>query len=240
MKLANRSLYLQARDMIMELINDNFEPMQQIPSEQKLSNQLGVSRNTIREAIKTLEQEGFLFSRHGVGTFVIGSNKSLKTNITTLESSTNIIQSHGYEPGTINVISYKKNTPAEVGKMLSIEGEEDVYYIERVRTADGEPVVYVEDYIPYYPGMEDEYEEKYYESLLNFMEQFNLNVSFAVCTLKAVISDEKIESKLHLKEKSALLLLKQTHYSTNGVPILYSDSYYLSEKFEFNVIRKRV
>ncbi|MFG6120958.1 GntR family transcriptional regulator [Thalassobacillus sp. B23F22_16] len=240
MKLANRSLYLQARDMIFDLINDNLEPMEKIPSEQKLSEKLGVSRNTIREAIRTLEQEGFLFSKQGVGTFVIGSKNSLKTNITTLESSTNIIKAQGYIPGTMNVFSEVQTAPHRVGKQLSLEEKGgEVFYIERVRTADTTPVVYVEDYIPYVNGMEHEYEEQYYESLLKFLDKFGMEISFSVCSIKAVISDDKIASKLQLKEQSALLLLKQTHYSNNGVPVLYSDSFYLSDKFEFNVIRKR-
>lgn len=239
MKLEHRSLYMQARDMIYELIKKEFEPMQKIPSEQKLSEQLGVSRNTVREAIRTLEQEGLLLSRHGVGNFVIGSKKELKTTITTLESSTNIIKAHGYIPGTKNVVSNIIDVSEEVKGQLLLEDNKKAFYIERVRTADGESVVYVEDYIPYQSGMELEYKETYHESLLEFLEKFDYKVSFAICTLKAVISDEKVEKKLDLNEKSALLLLKQVHYSTAGVPVLYSDSYYLSDKFEFNVVRKR-
>ncbi|MEH7305487.1 GntR family transcriptional regulator [Neobacillus drentensis] len=230
---------MQVRDMIYELVKNEFEPMQKIPSEQKLSEQLGVSRNTVREAIRTLEQEGILLSRHGVGNFVIGSKKGLKTTITTLESSTNIIMAHGYLPGTKNVVSNVIVVPEDVRDQLLLKENKNVFYIERVRTADGESVVYVEDYIPYQSGMELEYKETYHESLLEFLEKFDHKVSFSICTLKAVISDEKVEKKLDLNEKSALLLLKQVHYSTAGVPVLYSDSYYLSDKFEFNVVRKR-
>lgn len=239
MKLANRSLYLQARDMIFNLIEEEIEPMQKIPSEQKLSEMLGVSRNTVREAIRTLEQEGILYSRHGIGTFVIGTKKSLKTNISTLESSTNIILGHGYEPGTKNVLLAKSKATPEICKNLSISEDHDVFYIERVRTADNEPVVYVEDYIPYEMGMEEKYKGEYYESLLEFLELFGHNVAFSICKIKAVISEPKIEEKLELKEKNALLLLQQVHYSQKGEPVLYSDSYYLSDRFEFNLIRKR-
>ncbi|GFZ82125.1 putative HTH-type transcriptional regulator YmfC [Compostibacillus humi] len=239
MKLTNRSLYLQARDLIYELISD-YPPMVKIPSEQKLSEQLGVSRNTIREAIRTLEQEGILFSRQGVGTFVIGSKKNLKTNIATLESSTNIILSQGYKPGTKIIKTDIINPDSHVGDKLALNENDQIFYIERVRLADEEPVVYVEDYIPYKPGMENKYKANYYESLLIFLEEFDLDVAFSICSIKAVISDEKVEQKLELDSKQALLLLQQTHISKNGTPVLYSDSYYLSEKFEFNVIRKRV
>ncbi|SFE54145.1 transcriptional regulator, GntR family [Alteribacillus iranensis] len=221
------------------MINKELNPMEKIPSEQKLSNQLGVSRNTIREAIRTLEQEGVLYCKHGVGTFVIGSKDSLKTNITTLESSTNIIKSQDYFPGTQNVDTKVMKAPSNVKSKLSLEEHSNVFYIERVRTADTQPVVYVEDYIPYIDEMENEYREKYYESLTEFLGKFEMEFSFSICSIKAVISDEKVMKKLELKEKSALLLLQQTHYSDKGIPVLYSDSYYLSDKFEFNVIRRK-
>jgi GntR family transcriptional regulator len=240
MKLANRSLYLQARDMIFNLIEEEIQPMQKIPSEQRLSEMLGVSRNTIREAIRTLEQEGILYSRHGIGTFVIGSKKSLKTNVSTLESSTKIILDHGYQPGTKNVVAVKMKSPPEICKKLNLYPDREIFYIERVRTANNEPVVYVEDYIPYEFGMEEKYKGEFYESLLEFLALFGHQIVFSICKIKAVISEPKIEEKLELKEKSALLLLQQVHYSDRGEPVLYSDSYYLSDKFEFNVVRKRI
>jgi GntR family transcriptional regulator len=240
MKLVNRSLYLQARDMIFQLIEEELGPMQKIPSEQKLSEMFGVSRNTVREAIRTLEQEGILHSRHGIGTFVIGSKKSLKTNIAMLESSTNIIHGHGYQPGTRNVLAEIRMAPADICKHLHLEENQPVFYIERVRTADEEPVVYVEDYIPYVVGMEEKYKGEVFVSLLEFLASFGHHIAFSICTMKAVISEQKIEEKLELKEKCALMLLQQVHFSQKGEPVLYSDSYFLSDKFEFNVIRKRV
>lgn len=195
MKLVNRSLYLQVRDKILELINEQIGPMEKIPSEQKLAEELKVSRNTIREAIKTLEQEGILYSRHGVGTFVIGSKESLKTNISTLESSTNIIISQGYQPGTKSVETKVIECPEEIRKKLSLLPGDEVFYIERVRTANEEPVVYVEDYIPYQLGMDRKYQEQYYESLLSFLELFDIEIAFSICSIKAMISNERVASR---------------------------------------------
>jgi GntR family transcriptional regulator, transcriptional repressor for pyruvate dehydrogenase complex len=49
------------------------KPGEQLPSERELSNQLNVSRNAIREAIRLLEAQGFLEVRQGIGTFVLKS-----------------------------------------------------------------------------------------------------------------------------------------------------------------------
>lgn len=240
MKLSNRSLYAQARDAILEIINHNTVFMAKLPSEQELSERLGVSRNTIREAIRSLENDAYVTSRHGVGTFIIHDTKNINYNIAQLESATSIIQNHGYQAGTKSIFCNRQEASNRIAKHLHIQSLQDVFYIERVRTADGKPVVYVEDYLPYSEGMMENFKEVYHESLLEFLEKSGHKITFCDCTIHAVTSTPKIQSWLELPEPSALLLLQQIHYSAKGIPILYSDSYFISKKFEFNIIRKSV
>ncbi len=238
MKLKNDKLYKQARDVILNMIETDFEPMQQFYSENKLSKMLGVSRNTIREALRSLEQDGIIYSKQGVGTFVIGINNNVKTNITSLESSTKIIQDNGYKPGTIKYKSNRVKASESIAKKLNLTDDKEIFYIERVRTADKKPVVYVEDYLPILPGMEGSGGE-FGESLFDYFSQIGLKIGFSNARIKSVISSKKMMNKLNLEEVKALLLLEQIHFSDKGEAVLYSDSYFLSDKFEFNVIRKK-
>jgi GntR family transcriptional regulator len=238
-KIKRRSLSSQARDEILELIlNDEYKFMDQLPSEQDLADQLGVSRNTIREAIRLLESDGYVIARHGVGTFVIRNMDSIRTNIANLESSTKIIATHGYCPGTKSIITSVFSACGFVARELGLSEDDNIFYIERVRTADGKAVVYVEDYIPYIEGMERKYLEDRRESLLEFLQSFDHTISFSVCRISAVISDDKIAEKLELSQPTALLKLTQTHYNSFGHPALFSNSFYDSNMFEFSVIRK--
>lgn len=126
MKLTNRSLYSQARDAILEIINQRSQFMEKLPSEQELSEQLGVSRNTIREALRSLENDGYVISRHGVGTFIIRDTKSMKYNISMLESITKIIQSHGYKPGTRDILCCRTEPSEQIARKLRLSDDQDV------------------------------------------------------------------------------------------------------------------
>lgn len=239
MKLTNISRTAQVRAAIRERIaNSDF--MSQLPSEQELAQDLGVSRNTVREALKVLETEGLLVSRQGIGTFVItyrDDKSSIRYNLALLDSTTRIIAESGSVPGTQNVYFDKRKAPEHVARALGGDSSMDVLYIERVRTADGEPIVFVEDYIPYAAGMLEDFSCRQDGPLFDFMNSY-FPVSFANASLHAVISDERLMFKLRLSDPKALLLLQQVHYSDKGHPVVYSDSYFITEKIEFNLVRR--
>lgn len=216
--------------------------MSQLPSEQKLASQLGVSRNTVREALKTLENEGLVISRHGVGTFVTRYNGSenIRYNIATLDSTTKIITDHGYIPGTKSIYyDVRMISNNNISKIFGSDTPVKILYIERVRTANKNPIIFVEDYIPYRDGMLEEYSKMKNDSLFSFINKYN-TVSFANCSIHTMISDERLMEKLELDEPKSLLLLQQIHYSSRGIPVFYSDSYFLTDKLEFNLIRRYV
>lgn len=240
MKLVNRPLYAQAREEILKIIDEMQEFMSRLPSEQELSSRLGVSRNTIREALKSLENEGVLTSRHGVGTFVLHNTKSMKHNIAVLNSTTAIIENQGFAPGVRDIYFDKRTIQTPVVQHLGGEFSMEVLYVERVRTANDVPMIFVEDYIPYTNEMLENYSDYKDKGLFTFLELFGHQVSFSTCSIDAVLSDERLMNRLSLKSPKALLKLQQTHFSTKGIAILYSDSYFLTDELEFNLVRKCV
>lgn len=238
MKLTTLSLFSQAKTEITNLINQNYTFMSKLPSEQQLAEQMGISRNTVREALKALENEGVVISRHGVGTFVINTPGNLKHNISVLNSTTDIIANNGYRPGSKNVGYDKRKAPAEITRRLNLPENQDFLYIRRVRSADDKPIAYVEDYIPYQEGLLETFSTDIETPLFPWLKQHGKKPAFSNCTIHAVLSTPEHQQYLALSELTGLLLLQQSHYSSKGELILYSDSYFLTSELEFSLVRR--
>jgi GntR family transcriptional regulator len=238
-KTDNRHLYLQVIDRLKKDMEAGvFKEKEKLPSEFDLSKQLGVSRATLREALRILEEDGVIIRRHGVGTFV-NAKPVFESGIEQLNSVTNMILQAGMEPGTIFLSSTTQEPTEEDSKRFTCHEEEEIITIERVRTANGEPVVYCIDKLPIKVLPRDFNHED--NSIFHVLEtQGNRRITYAVAQIEPLGYHDKISPILECEPETALLCLKQMHYDEMDEPILYSMNYFKSDKFSFHVLRKRV
>ncbi|MGE6261189.1 GntR family transcriptional regulator [Heyndrickxia sporothermodurans] len=238
-KSDSRHLYLQVIDRLKKDIDAGvYKEKEKLPSEFDLAKQLGVSRATLREALRILEEENAITRRHGVGTFV-NSKPLFSSGIEQLYSISDMIIQGGMEPGTIFLHSMTTVPTEEDIQRFSCDKEEEMAVIERVRTANGNPVVYCIDKIPnkFFPW---EYSSKD-ESLFTILEQKNgKRITHAITKIEPVGYHEKISPILECDPETSLLVLKQLHFNENDEPILYSVNYFKADKFSFHVVRKRI
>jgi len=147
-KTDNRHLYLQVIDRLKKDIDNGvYKEKERLPSEFELSRQLGISRATLREALRILEEENRIVRRHGVGTFV-NAKPLFTSGIEQLYSVTDMIKMAGMEPGTVFLSSTNQVPTDEDLTRFSTTQDEEMTVIERVRTANGDPVVYCVDKVP--------------------------------------------------------------------------------------------
>jgi len=239
LEMSNRSRYLMIIEKIKNDINNGIlKAGEQLPSEYKYAKALGVSRTTLREALRILEEENIVIRRHGIGTF-INRKPIFNSGIEELISITDMILNEGKKPGTRLLFSDYTNPIEEDIKELKLSEDDQVFLVKRVRTADESPMVYCIDKIPANLIPQGTLLEQ--ESLFAFIEETSSStISYATAVIETMSYHKEISSILECEEGSPLLVLKQTHFDQYDTPVLYSINFFKSDTFRFSVFRKRV
>jgi GntR family transcriptional regulator len=208
-----------------------------LPSENELAKRFGVSRATLREALRILEEEGFIIRKHGIGTF-IAEKQVFKGGIEQLFSVTEWIRRTGYTPGTSGFSMRIIQATDEWRERFDMEDLRFLYEITRIRTANEQPVVFCRDIVPV-PYLTEEWKEKY-ESLLEALTNISgIEIRYAIADILPVAYDPEVSPLLQLTQGETMLLLEQLHYDAADRPIIFSTNYFRADKFHFHVMRKR-
>jgi GntR family transcriptional regulator len=238
---SSKTLTEAAQEEIRQaILNGTYRPGSQLPGEMELGSMLGVSRTVVREALRMLEEDGLITRRHGVGTFV--RKHPILNNLSLDFGTTEMISSAGMTPGTTMFEITVNVAAGEVAEALSLEAGQPVVTIERIRTADGRPVVYSLDCFPQsLVGDLDQVAElaRQHESLYHVLQNnFGMTIDYGVARILPVAATDDIASLLGIEPGSLLLYLLQTDYSPNDDPILYSREYHLPDAFDFLILRR--
>ncbi|MCM3709885.1 GntR family transcriptional regulator [Sporosarcina luteola] len=239
-KTDHRHLYVQVIERLKEDIDSGvFKENERFPSEFELARTLGVSRATLREALRVLEEEKVIVRKHGVGTFV-NPRPLFTSGIEQLSSVSSMICDAGMVPGTI-FMEVQEDLPNDemVGK-FGCDENDSLVTIKRVRTADGEPVVYCIDHV-LSKNLDGGSDVILNESIFDLIEKSGqIRIAQAVANIEPVGYDDEASSILRCGVDIPLLVLLQHHYSEEGEMVLYSKNYFRADKFSFHVVRKRV
>jgi GntR family transcriptional regulator len=239
-KSDHRALYLQVIDrMKQDIAAGLYKEKEKLPSEFELAKTLGVSRATLREALRLLEEDNIIVRRHGVGTFV-NPKPVFSSGIEQLTSVSDMIRQAGMEPGAIYLSTTEAPSSEDDIKRFHCGDDETVITIERVRTANGEPVVYCIDQVPsgYLPA---DFLGRKESSIFSALEESgDVHISYAVTFIDPIGYHEQASPILECDPETALLELKQLHYDEDDRVVLYSKNYFRADKFSFHVVRKRV
>ena len=117
-----------------------------LPTETALCKMLGISRSTVRQAFQMLEDEGVIVRKKRVGTRVC--KPKLKRSINNLYNFTTEMHALGLAPSS-KVLSFTTvHPPVKIAETLHLSAGETTFRIERLRMADGEPLLMETAYIP--------------------------------------------------------------------------------------------
>lgn len=234
----NRSISQRLHDDLARIIAKT-EAGTRLPSEPELAQQLGVSRATLREAMRTFETQGMLYRRQGSGTYVIHPAQVIKSGLEVLESIETIAKRIGFDISMGESNIEQRNATKEEAEALEIGISTPVVSIKRVMVSDGYPVAYLIDVLPEGIFSQEVLMDEFSGSVLDMLlkhGEFELDSSR--CEINAVNASAQIAKLMGIQRGDVLLRFNAYLYTKSRKIIDYSYSYFLPGYFRFHVIRR--
>jgi GntR family transcriptional regulator len=222
-------------------IKDNVFTGYRLPSEPELATKFNVSRNTVRQALASLEAEGFINRKHGSGTFISQHVINIGTRLDEVWDFAEMIRNSGFSP-SVQHVELSLIIPSElISGKLSLSENDEVLRTANIFLADEMPVIYCVDYIPA-KIIRSAYEEKelhgpVYEFLSKRCQQL---VEQNITEILPMTADKELSKFLSCAPGSPIHYFRELALNKNDQPVMYSDEYYCPEHFSFNIVRKMI
>lgn len=222
--------YFQLREILLDLIeNDELGVGAAIPSERELCQRYDLSRMTVRQAMDHLVSEGRLHRVPGKGTFVARPKIEL---VLQLSSFSDDMRARGAEPGSRDLDRRIVRASAHLAMELGIQSGDEVHFIERLRTADGEPLSIERSHIPVCLAPDLAEYDLANTSLYELLEKrYGVVMDAGELTIDGGIADAGDADLLKLDRGGAVLLLQRRSFS-GGVCAELGVSTYRADRYQ--------
>ena len=207
-------------------------------SEPDLSRSLGVSRSTLREAMRLFEAQGLIRRRQGLGTFVVDKHQIFETGLEKLESIETIARRNNLAVTMGELITDKIQVDGKLKDIFNISAGQQLLQVKRIILAEGRPVAYLVDTVLENLLSEQDLQKSFTGSVLDLLmkrSQPVLTKSFT--EIQAVAAPLEIARALQIQRGDALLQFIADLFATDGQAVDHSESYFLPGYFRFHVVR---
>lgn len=225
------------RDELLDVITSSqLEPGTKLPTEGELSKRFGVSRATVREAVRGLVEAGYVVRRRGSGSYV-AERRRMPHGLDSTLSYLAMIESAGAHAG-MRVLDAAYEQCTKIDSVLQVRRGEKVLAVERVRTADDQPVIYSRDRIPARLLGDGLDLGTLDPSLFALLRSAGHAADHATATLRAVSSASCTAKVLGVRRGKPLLYIEEIDYDKDGTPVMLSREWHVSEAFDVRINRR--
>jgi GntR family transcriptional regulator len=217
-----------------EIGSGQLPPDAQLPSEHELCRQFGVSRVTVRRALQTLDADGLIYRRPGLGSFVCDQRMAQGLVRLTdfaqdlaragLEASSRVLH-HGVEP-----------CPAPVAERLGLAAGVVVVRLDRLRLGNGEAMAMDRTWMPPYYAQLLEGHDLTHDTLYQLLErEHGIQALSGRYRITAAAADGATAAALGVGEGEALLVVERTTRTTGQKPVYFQRRYYRSDRIAYEL-----
>jgi len=223
----------------LQIVIEGTETGGRLPSEPALSKKFGVSRSTLREAMRIFETQGMIHRKQGSGTFVIRPSHVIETGLEVLESILTLANRIDLPVTMGNYqIDYREPTENE-REILDIGKDENVHEISWVMKAEDRPVAYLIDVVSEDTLTVADINNNFNGSVLDQLtEKGNVVLSSSRTEISAVAAPPDVARALGIQRGDVLLYFEAQLFTLEGNIVDFSTSYFLPGYFKFHVVRR--
>lgn len=223
-------LYKQiVRDLVNRIETGAYKEGDKLPTETELMEEYGVSRITVRSAIKELEEADIVERTRGKGTFVTMTRDSYAAD--DRESFTHSCIQEGKSPSTVVLeVSWIYPTLRDM-RFLHVQEDENILRTRRLRLVDGIPTVLETN--SYAPSLAFLEREDLSGSLIEVLARHHVELGENERTLQVCFANAYEAEHLNVEPGSALLLFVDKRCDAKGVPLFISRQVYCTERLKF-------
>ena len=229
--------YQRIQGIIRKRIESSqLHPGDPVPSERGLAKIHHVSLMTARHALASLERDGIVERRRGIGTFVAAP----KIHFNKLMSYTEQMASRSLTAGSRVLFAKIIDNESEAAARLSLPPTSGILKLERLRHAAGEPFALETCYLnaAEFAGLLDAPIGR--ESLFAILERnYKVELGYADEEVDATAADPRIAELLAIPRREPLLRIRQIIYSTKGKAVMYVLGFYRSDRHNLVIRRFR-
>ncbi len=238
---SGRPRHEQVSAWIKEQIdNEALRVDDQLPSESKLGALFSVSRITVRRALQTLESEGLIYKRQGLGSFIRGPQ--VNQVLFRLTDFVEDMNAAGIRARSKVLLMEPVPATPRIARELDVEAEQQVLRLDRLRYGDDEPVAFDSTWLPVFVAQLLSGSDLNKHTIYSILErEFDIHICCSRYRIEAVNAPNDVAGHLDIPWGRALLLIERTSYSEQKQPVYFQQRYYRCDHvaYEFELDRDK-
>jgi GntR family transcriptional regulator len=232
---SGRPRHEQISDWLREHIEQGtYDVDERLPSEKELGERFDVSRVTVRRALQTLESEGYIYRRQGLGSFV--KERRAAQGLVRLTDFAQDMAQAGLE-ATSTVDHHAPETPpSDVAVRLGIDKETTVMRLDRVRLGDGRPVAFDRTWLPMFYAQLLEGHDLEQETIYQVLEaEYDIPVLRGQYRITAANAEAVVADLLEVSEGEALLVIERLSMTEGDKCVYFQRRYYRNDRVAYEL-----
>ncbi|MBN1318830.1 MAG: GntR family transcriptional regulator [Anaerolineales bacterium] len=232
-------LYHQLLELLeKELAAGKYPPGSKFPSESELIGRFGVSRATVRRALRELELHGLVNRVQGQGTFV--RSQRIEQELTALTGFVEDMLEINYRPSARVIKIEQVNLDNQVSQMLDLPSGSPATYIERVRLANSVPLSFDVTWLPNPIGEQIAQENLVLFPIFSLLEdRLDIQLDHATYRIESVLAQKRVAQYLEIKSGAPILAIERTAFSTDGKPVDHEILHYRGDSIRLSMKLER-